>query len=120
MCEVLTLAGKKLAQGQMYQSHVPMYMSRLEKFSKTRGVASRIIFLIRDVMDMQRNDWIPRREKFTAKKIEEIHAEAETELGIQIKRKDDRRLSIDPASERHFWNGSASAEAAGDKGRCGR
>lgn len=61
-------------------------MARLEKFSKTRGVASRIVFLIRDVMDMQRNAWVPRREKFTARKIEEIHAEAETELGIQIKR----------------------------------
>jgi len=83
----LTLAGKKLFQGQANQSHLPVYMQQLEKYSKTKGVPSRIVFLIRDVMDMQRNSWVPRREKFTAKKIEEIHAEAVSELGIQIRRK---------------------------------
>lgn len=72
--------------GTMYGSQMPIHMSRLEKFAKTKGTSSRVVFLIRDVMDMQKNGWVPRREKFTAKKIEEIHAEAETELGIQIKR----------------------------------
>jgi len=31
---------------------------------------------------MKRNKWVPRRETFTAKKLEEVHAEAEAELGI--------------------------------------
>ena len=37
---------------------------------------------IRDVLDMRKNKWIPRRETFTAKKLEEVHAEAEAELGM--------------------------------------
>lgn len=37
---------------------------------------------IRDVLDMKKNKWVPRRETFTAKKLEEVHAEAEAELGI--------------------------------------
>lgn len=31
---------------------------------------------------MKKNKWVPRRETFTAKKLEEVHAEAEAELGI--------------------------------------
>jgi translation initiation factor 4G len=31
---------------------------------------------------MRKNKWIPRRETFTAKKLEEVHAEAEAELGM--------------------------------------
>jgi hypothetical protein len=37
---------------------------------------------IRDVLDMKKNKWVPRRETFTAKKLDEVHAEAEAELGI--------------------------------------
>eukprot|EP00210_Caulerpa_lentillifera_P003280 g3131.t1 len=85
VCEVLTLAGKKFSDSQRYSTHLSAFISRLERFSKTRAIPSRISFLIQDVVDMQSNNWIPRREKFTAKKIEEIHTEAEKELGIQIK-----------------------------------
>ncbi len=31
---------------------------------------------------MRKNKWVPRRETFTAKKLEEVHAEAEAELGM--------------------------------------
>jgi translation initiation factor 4G len=37
---------------------------------------------IRDVLDMSKNKWVPRRETFTAKKLDEVHAEAEAELGM--------------------------------------
>lgn len=87
VCEVLTLAGKKFSESQRYAQHLSAFITRLERFSKHRLCPSRISFLIQDVVDMQRNQWIPRREKFTAKKIEEIHTEAEKELGIQIKSK---------------------------------
>jgi hypothetical protein len=44
--------------------------------------AARRTLQIRDVLDMKKNKWVPRRETFTAKKLEEVHAEAEAELGI--------------------------------------
>jgi translation initiation factor 4G len=31
---------------------------------------------------MSKNKWVPRRETFTAKKLDEVHAEAEAELGM--------------------------------------
>lgn len=37
---------------------------------------------IRDVIDMRKNKWVPRRETFTAKKLDEVHAQAEAELGM--------------------------------------
>jgi hypothetical protein len=37
---------------------------------------------IKDVIEMSKNKWVPRRETFTAKKLDEVHAEAEAELGI--------------------------------------
>ena len=39
---------------------------------------------IRDVLDMRKNKWVPRREAFTAKKLDEVHAEAEAELGMVV------------------------------------
>lgn len=85
VCEVLTLAGKKFSESQRYAQHLSAFITRLERFAKSRSVSSRISFLIQDVVDIQRNKWIPRREKFTPKTIQAIHNEAEKELGIQIK-----------------------------------
>jgi translation initiation factor 4G len=42
----------------------------------------RLRLQVRDVLDMSKNKWVPRRETFTAKKLDEVHAEAEAELGM--------------------------------------
>lgn len=68
-CEVLTLAGKKLSESQKFAKHLPAYVSRLERFWNNTNLPSRIRFIIRDILDMKNNGWVPRRERFTAKKL---------------------------------------------------
>jgi len=41
-------------------------------------------FLVKDLIDLRASKWVPRREATRAKKIDEIHAEAEQALGVQI------------------------------------
>eukprot|EP00803_Ostreobium_quekettii_P011328 evm.model.scf_2371.1 EVM.evm.TU.scf_2371.1 scf_2371:1164-13593(+) len=84
-CEVLTLAGKKLAASQRFAKHLPAYMVRLERYSNSPTLSSRIRFMIRDILDMKNNNWQPRRERFTAKKIDEIRTEAQKDLGVTIR-----------------------------------
>ena len=51
------------------------YFLRLMSFTKNDKLASRIKFMCRDVIDLRKNKWIPRREKLEAKTIEQVHAE---------------------------------------------
>jgi hypothetical protein len=41
--------------------HIPTFKA-MEKLTKTDGIAPRIRFLIRDVLDLRRMKWVPRRE----------------------------------------------------------
>lgn len=38
--------------------------------------------MIRDVVELRKSKWVPRRQKEEAKKISEIHAAAHAELGM--------------------------------------
>ncbi|KAH9545380.1 hypothetical protein CY35_12G044900, partial [Sphagnum magellanicum] len=53
-------------------------------FSSFQGAkpCARIKFMVWDILDLWSNKWIPRREEVKAKRINEIHAEAEQKLGL--------------------------------------
>ncbi len=51
---------------------------------QSKSLSSRIRFLIKDMVDMKHNNWVPRRETMTAKKLAEVHSEAQAELGIVL------------------------------------
>lgn len=85
VCEMLTLAGKKLSDTEKFKKLQSVYLIRLQRYTKHKDITSRIKFLIKDVFDMQKNGWVPRREKFTAKKIDKIWEEAENEMGMQVR-----------------------------------
>ncbi|KAK4783057.1 hypothetical protein SAY86_007431 [Trapa natans] len=46
-------------------------------------LASRLRFMVQDVLDLRTNNWVPRREEVKAKTITEIHSEAEKNLGLR-------------------------------------
>ncbi|KAE8726267.1 Eukaryotic translation initiation factor isoform 4G-2 [Hibiscus syriacus] len=46
-------------------------------------LASRLKFMVRDVLDLRANNWVPRREEVKAKTITEIHSDAEKNLGLR-------------------------------------
>jgi hypothetical protein len=67
MCEMLTVAGKKLDElspgaKPADKKRVEGYFVILEKWSKNKALASRIRFMLRDVLDLRKSKWVPRRE----------------------------------------------------------
>lgn len=84
VCEMVNIAGAKLAKTDnvVTKKSFEASLARLDKLGGERSLSARIRFVIRDVMDLKRSNWIPRREVFTAKKIDEVRAEAEAELGM--------------------------------------
>jgi translation initiation factor 4G len=45
-------------------------------------LSARTKFMIRDILELRKSRWVPRRQKEEAKKIAEIHAAAHAELGM--------------------------------------
>eukprot|EP00854_Cymbomonas_tetramitiformis_P012415 gene12415-14668_t len=83
LCNLLTTVGKTLDCSARSKPLLEGYFSRLAALAATPGVPSRIRFMCRDVVDLRKNKWKPRREKLEAKTIEEVHAEAAKEMGVQ-------------------------------------
>lgn len=59
---MLTIAGKKLEESSKSPPRVEGYFKSLDKLAKSDAIAPRIRFLIRDVLDLRRMKWVPRRE----------------------------------------------------------
>ncbi len=63
LCEMLTIAGKRLDEVTKKRPQVDGYFTALEKLSRSGKLPARIRFLLRDLLDLRANKWIPRREK---------------------------------------------------------
>lgn len=62
LCEMLTIAGKKLDESSKVKDKVNGYFKTMDKLGNEKKLAPRIRFLIRDVLDLRRMKWVPRRE----------------------------------------------------------
>jgi len=88
VCEVLTVAGKKLEAGGSGGAKggappaLASYFTALERLAKSQALPPRARFMARDVLDLRRSDWVPRRAGLQAKKLEDVRAEARAELGM--------------------------------------
>ncbi|CAG9467325.1 unnamed protein product [Pedinophyceae sp. YPF-701] len=93
VCELFSIAGKTLdaeaaparkGKGDRNASRdmeldrqaLEKSFGHLKKMSEDQKLASRLRFMIREVLDTRANNWVPRRETLQAKKLDEIHAEA--------------------------------------------
>ncbi|XP_006883363.1 PREDICTED: eukaryotic translation initiation factor 4 gamma 1-like [Elephantulus edwardii] len=78
LCRLLTTIGKDLdfekAKPQMDQ-----YFHQMKKVVKDKKTSSRICFMLQDVLDLRRSNWVPRRGDQGPKTIDQIHKEAEME-----------------------------------------
>ncbi|KAJ8747613.1 hypothetical protein K2173_014475 [Erythroxylum novogranatense] len=72
ICQFFNTIGKQLDESPKSRYINDMYFSRMKE-----------LFMIRDVLDLRANNWVPRREEVKAKKITEIHSEAEKNLGLR-------------------------------------
>lgn len=53
-----------------------------DTFVSRQVITSRVRFMLRDILELRKSKWVPRRQKDEAKKISEIHAAAHAELGM--------------------------------------
>ncbi|XP_052472565.1 eukaryotic translation initiation factor 4 gamma 1 isoform X1 [Carassius gibelio] len=78
LCRLLSTIGKDL-DFQKAKPRMDQYFNQMEKIIKERKTSSRIRFMLQDVLDLRRNNWVPRRGDLGPKTIQQIHKEAELE-----------------------------------------
>uniref|UniRef100_A0A9J8ACG5 Eukaryotic translation initiation factor 4 gamma 1 n=1 Tax=Cyprinus carpio carpio TaxID=630221 RepID=A0A9J8ACG5_CYPCA len=78
LCRLLSTIGKDL-DFEKAKPRMDQYFNQMEKIIKERKTSSRIRFMLQDVIDLRRSNWVPRRGDQGPKTIEQIHKEAELE-----------------------------------------
>ncbi|XP_076000528.1 eukaryotic translation initiation factor 4 gamma 1-like isoform X2 [Genypterus blacodes] len=78
LCRLLSTIGKDL-DFEKAKPRMDQYFHQMEKIIKERKTTSRIRFMLQDVIDLRRNNWVPRRGEQGPKTIDQIHKEAQQE-----------------------------------------
>ncbi|GKV03144.1 hypothetical protein SLEP1_g15499 [Rubroshorea leprosula] len=83
ICQFFNTIGKQLDENPKSRRVNDLYFNRLKGLTTNPELAPRLRFMVRDVLDLRANNWVPRREEVKAKTITEIHLEAEKTLGLR-------------------------------------
>ncbi|KAI3803092.1 hypothetical protein L1987_31241 [Smallanthus sonchifolius] len=83
ICQFFITIGKQLDESPRSKRINDLYFNRLKELSTNQQLAPRMRFMVRDVIDLRSNKWIPRIEQVKAKTITEIHKEAEKNMGLR-------------------------------------
>ncbi|KAG0502588.1 hypothetical protein HPP92_002660 [Vanilla planifolia] len=83
ICHFFNTIGKQLDENPKSRRFNDAYFIRLKELTKNPQLAPRLRFMVRDVLDLRANNWVPRREEVKAKTISEIHSDAEKTLGLR-------------------------------------
>lgn len=83
ICQFFNTIGKQLDESPKSRRVNDNYFGRLKELTTNPQLLPRLRFMVRDVLDLRANNWIPRREEVKAKTITEIHSEAEKNLGLR-------------------------------------
>jgi translation initiation factor 4G len=79
LCRLLTTIGKEVDKANN-AAKMKGFFDRLEKIVKKKDcVTARIRFMILDVIELRKSNWVPRRKDNNPRRIEEIRREAEEE-----------------------------------------
>lgn len=86
-CWLMKTAGKELESSKDFEGKLPMdeYFAQIQKIVDNRLTCSRIRFMLQDIIDLRKNDWVPRRVENIPRTIDEIRKEAAYEAQKQIK-----------------------------------
>lgn len=78
LTKLLTTIGRDLDKKN--SAAMNMYFAYLErKLVKDKRLSSRIVFMLRDTIELRENNWQPRRKELKSKSLDEIRKEAERE-----------------------------------------
>ncbi|XP_024961026.1 eukaryotic translation initiation factor-like [Cynara cardunculus var. scolymus] len=83
ICQFFHTIGKQLDESPKSRRINDAYFIRLKELSTNPHLAPRMRFMVRDILDLRSNNWVPRREEVKAKTITEIHNEAEKNMGLR-------------------------------------
>ncbi|KAM7379338.1 hypothetical protein PAMP_004900 [Pampus punctatissimus] len=78
LCRLLSTIGKDL-DFEKAKPRMDQYFNQMDKIIKERKTSSRIRFMLQDVLDLRKCNWVPRRGDQGPKTIDQIHKEAELE-----------------------------------------
>ncbi|XP_057713072.1 eukaryotic translation initiation factor 4 gamma 1a isoform X2 [Corythoichthys intestinalis] len=78
LCRLLSTIGKDL-DFEKAKPRMDQYFNQMEKIIKERKTSSRIRFMLQDVLDLKKCNWVPRRGDQGPKTIDQIHKDAEME-----------------------------------------
>ncbi|XP_055935890.1 eukaryotic translation initiation factor 4 gamma 3-like isoform X2 [Argiope bruennichi] len=87
LCRLLKTIGKELddtkATKNSRDNQMDMYFAQMKLIVDKRLTSSRVRFMLQDVIDLKKNNWVPRRDENNPKTIDQIHKEAEREAREQ-------------------------------------
>lgn len=63
ICQFFNTIGKQLDESPKSRRINDMYFSRLKDLTSNPQLAPRLRFMVRDILDLRTNNWIPRREE---------------------------------------------------------
>lgn len=78
LCRLMTTIGKDI-DFEKAKPRIDQYFNQMEKIVKEKKTSSRIRFMLQDVLDLRKNNWVPRRADQGPKTIDQIHKDAELE-----------------------------------------
>uniref|UniRef100_A0A3Q2Y5H3 Eukaryotic translation initiation factor 4 gamma 1 n=1 Tax=Hippocampus comes TaxID=109280 RepID=A0A3Q2Y5H3_HIPCM len=78
LCRLLSTIGKDL-DFEKAKPLMDQYFKQMDKVIKEKKTSARIRFMLQDVVDLRRSNWVPRRGDQGPKTIDQIHKEAQLE-----------------------------------------
>lgn len=63
ICQFFNTIGKQLDESPKSRRINDMYFGRLKELTTNPQLAPRLRFMVRDVLDLRSNNWVPRREE---------------------------------------------------------
>ncbi|XP_052211936.1 eukaryotic translation initiation factor 4 gamma 1-like isoform X2 [Dreissena polymorpha] len=78
LCRLLTTIGKELDSDKA-RPRMDQYFQQMDKIVNDKKNSARVRFMLQDMIDLRKNNWIPRRVDNNPKTIDQIHKEVEKE-----------------------------------------
>ncbi|RZR88788.1 hypothetical protein BHM03_00016414 [Ensete ventricosum] len=82
LCKLLSTIGEMIDRPKA-KDHMDAYFDMMTKLSTNQNLSSRVRFMLRDAIDLRKNNWHQRRKVEGPKKIEEVHRDAAQERQAQ-------------------------------------
>ncbi|KAI0295203.1 armadillo-type protein [Russula brevipes] len=78
LCKLLTTVGSLLDTGK-YRVHLDMDFMRMQELTKNKNISSRMVLMLRDVIELRELEWVPRTATPAPTTTADVHQEAAAE-----------------------------------------